>query len=511
MKKKLLAFFIVIYTTGLMAQATGIQWKKTFGGSGDDAFNAVQQTADGGYIVSGYTESSDGDVLSNHGETDVWVVKLSVLGDFEWQKTLGGFANEGGARVQQTTDGGYIVLGGSTLDGGHVSGNHGNTDAWVVKLSATGSIEWQKALGGTGEEHGHSICLAPDGGFIVAVQARSADGDITGQHGDIDAWIVKLSASGGIEWQKALGGSHQDTVYGIRPTSDGGYIMVGDTWSSDGDVVANDDGMGNVWVVKLSATGNIEWQKTYGGSDGDWGRSIEQTADGGYIFAAGTRSNDGDVTGYQGNEDFWVVKISSSGVLQWQKTLGGTSYEGINCVRQTATGGYIVSGYTQSNDGDVTGQHGDSDAWVVKLSATGALVWQRALGGTSVEDARMIQPTADGGYIMAGNTYSEDGDVSQNQGYEDAWVVKFDTDLATATFNKQAFEVFPNPARQFLHVKAIDGQPIEKIIVSDMAGKIVIDQSDNLQATNVQHLQQGTYIVRIFSEGKHYQQKFIKQ
>lgn len=510
MKKKILTFLTVVFTTALMSQDPDIQWQKTVGGSQNDAFNDIQQTTDGGYIVSGYTESSDGDVLSNLGNSDVWIVKLSALGSFEWQQSLGGFASEGGAKIQQTANGSYIVLGGATLDGGDVSGSHGNTDAWVVKLSVAGSIEWQKALGGTGEEHGHGICQAIDGGYIVAIHARSTDGDITGQHGDVDAWIVKLTSSGSIEWQKSLGGSHQDTVYNIRPTTDGGYIMVGDTWSIDGDVIAN-DGTGNVWVVKLSDSGLIEWQKTYGGSNGDWGRSIQQTIDGGYIFAAGTRSNDGDVTGYHGNEDFWIVKISNSGILQWQKTLGGTSYEAINCIRQTATGDYIVSGYTHSNDGDITGHHGMSDAWIVKLSTSGALVWQKTLGGTSVEDARVIQPTADDGYIMAGRTYSEDGDLTQNQGYEDAWIVKFDTDLAITTFSGEAFKVFPNPAQQFLEIQSTNNQIIEKITICDLTGKLVIEQSDNLSQINVRELQQGTYIIQVFSQGSNYRQKFIKQ
>lgn len=510
MKKKLLVFIVAICTSGLMAQIPEIQWKKTVGGSEDDAFNDVQQTTDGGFIASGYTRSSDGDVATNQGYGDVWIVKMAASGDFEWQKSLGSSANEGGAYVKQTTDGGYIVLGGATYDGGDVSGTHGNNDAWVVKLSASGNIQWQKALGGTGEEHGRSISQAPDGGYIVGIYTWSADGEITGQHGNVDAWIVKLSAAGNIQWQKALGGSHQDTVYDIRPTADGGYIMIGDTWSSDGDVVAN-DGMGDVWVVKLSAAGLIEWQKTYGGSSGDWGRNIQQTIDGGYIFAAGTRSNDGDVTGYHGNEDFWIVKISSSGTLQWQKTFGGSSYEEINTISQTANGGYIVAGYTHSNDDDVTANHGVSDAWIVKLSASGALVWQKTLGGSSLDDARCIRPTADGGYIMAGESYSEDGDLSQNQGYEDAWIVKFDIDLGTTTFHKQAFEVFPNPVGEFMHINATGSQPIEKIVITDMAGKIIIDQSGHLQEINVQHLQQGIYIIRIFSAGKHYQQKFIKQ
>jgi hypothetical protein len=182
------------------------------------------------------------------------------------------------------------------------------------------------------------------------------------------------------------------------------------TRSFNGDVTGN-HGSEDAWIVKLSATGVLEWQKTLGGASVDSASSIQLTPDGGYIVAGGTFSTDGDVIGNHGSYDAWVLKLSATGVLEWQKCLGGTDSDVAYSIKPTTDGGYIVAGYTFSNNGNVTGNHGGQDAWVIKLSATGVLEWQKALGGTNDEDARSIQLTPDGGYIVAGMTASTNGNV----------------------------------------------------------------------------------------------------
>jgi len=241
-------------------QAPNIEWQKCLGGSNDDEAYSVQQTSDGGYIVAGSTRSNDGDVSGNHEEVwwlvwDFWVVKLDRYGDIEWQKCLGGSDSDWAESIQQTNDGGYIVAGYTGSNDGDVSGNHGEKDFWVVKLDRYGDIEWQKCLGGSGG-----------------------------------------------------GGSGGDYAYSVQQTSDGGYIVAGETWSNNGDVSGYHGG-GDVWVVKLDRYGDIKWQKCLGGSSWDWAYSIQQTNDGGYIVAGLTRSNDGDVSGNYGEKDFWVVKL----------------------------------------------------------------------------------------------------------------------------------------------------------------------------------------------------------
>jgi hypothetical protein len=272
---------------------------------------------------------------------------------------LGGTLEEYGRGVQQTSDGGYIVISGEAFSNdGNVSGHHGSSaysDIWVVKLSSTGVIQWQKSLGGTMQERGFAIQQTSDGGYVVAGETYSIDGDVSGKHGLNDFWVVKLSSSGTIEWQKCYGGNGDDWANAIQQTSDGGYIVAGKSGSADGDVTGH-HGYNDYWVVKTDGSGNIQWQKSLGGIDDDYANSVSQTPDGGYIVAGDAQSTSGDITGHHGHTDCWVVKLDANGALQWQKSLGGTGYDYGFSVKPTVNGGYIVTGFTDSNNGDVTGK-----------------------------------------------------------------------------------------------------------------------------------------------------------
>ena len=297
-------------------QAPEIEWERSYGGSGSDWPRAIQQTADGGYIVVGSSDSQDGDVTLNRGQSDFWVIKLNSDGDIVWQKSLGGSGIDIAFAVQQTTDSGYIVAGASWSSDGDVSQNRGGADAWVVKLDSNGEIEWQKIYGGSRDDMLLDIRQTTDGGFIFTGYTYSNDGDVSGNHGDADCWVVKLDPRGAIEWQRVLGGSRHDEGNGIRQTKDGGYIVAGSTTSTDGDVLKNNGGQ-DFWIIKLDVAGNIVWQKTYGGSRNEIGPFIEQTTDEGYIVAGRSFSNDGDVSGNRGSFDYWVIKLDVEGNLLW--------------------------------------------------------------------------------------------------------------------------------------------------------------------------------------------------
>jgi hypothetical protein len=420
-----------------------IEWQKAFGGTGTDIGQSIQHTLDGGYILAGSTNSQNGDVVGYHpgisgcyrtcfGDQiceyfpDALIIKLSSSGAIQWQKSIGGSGADYALCIEPTGDGGYIMSGYTYSNDGDVKGYHGGdeADAWVVKLSSNGVIQWQKVLGGsTGCEFANQVLPTSDGGYIVAGHTDSHDGDVTSIHGGRDVWIIKLSSSGDVQWQKTIGGTADDYAYSIQSTSNGGCIIAGYTESHDGDVTGN-HGAQDVWVAKLSSSGAIEWQKALGGINNDYAYCIQSTADGGYIVAGYTESNNGDVAGNHGSQDAWIVKLSGNGTIQWQKTLGGTDNENARSIQPTSDGGYIVAGYTYSVNGDVAGNHGNQDAWVLKLSSSGDIQWQKALGGTSSERAQSIQPTADGGYIVAGQTYSNNGNVTGNHGDSDAWVIK---------------------------------------------------------------------------------------
>jgi hypothetical protein len=420
-----------------------IQWQTSLGGARVDVAQSVQPTADGGYILAGNTNSQDGDVKGYHsgayscylpcvGESicgylpDGLVVKLSSTGAVQWQKALGGSAAENLLSIQPTPDGGYITSGLTYSSDGDVSGYHGGTeaDAWIVKLSSSGDIQWQRVLGGsTGCDFANSILPTPDGGYIFVGHSDSHDGDVMANAGERDVWIVKLSSSGAVQWQKTMGGDKNDYAYSLQFTPDAGYIIAGYTYSNNGDVSGN-HGDADAWIVKLSGGGAIQWQNALGGSNEDIARSVQPTADGGYIVAGSTKSNNGDVTGNHGDADAWIVKLSGRGAIEWQKALGGSYEEIARSIQSTADGGYIVAGSAASTNGDVGGNRGSQDAWLVKLTNTGAIQWQKPLGGGATEFVNSIERTSDGGYITAGQTTSGNGDVTNNHGQTDAWVIK---------------------------------------------------------------------------------------
>ena len=442
------------------SQAPLIQWQKSYGGNGiyGDAGYSISQTTDGGYIVAGQSDSNDGDVSGNHGYNDAWVLKLDVNGAIQWQKSLGGSGWDGLSSVEQTSDGGYILTGATDSNDGDVSGNHGGGDVWIIKLDFIGNLLWQKTFGGSGDESANSIHQTLDGGYIVAGQSDSNDGDVSGNHGYNDYWVIKLDVNGLLQWQKSLGGSsiagnqsHSEGAGSINQTTDGGYIVSGQSDSNDGDVTGH-HGLYDVWIVKLNSTGIIQWQKSLGGTSMDGARSIKQTSDGGYIIAGGSNSNNGDVMGNHGNSDGWIVKLDINGAIQWQKSIGGSGDEELGSIQQTIDGGFVTSGMSDSNDGDVSGNHGYLDSWLVKLDLNGNLLWQQSLGGSEDEVLGSLQQTFDGGFITVGSSGSNDGDVSGNHGNADVWVVKLNPEAVGL------IEELNNPAVTCIKIMDITGK-----------------------------------------------------
>lgn len=501
--------FCLIGGAAVAQVAPAIEWQKSLGGIGDDQAHVVQQTADGGYVLAGNTTSNDGDVSGNHGNGDVWVVKLNASHTIEWQKTLGGSFYDYAQSMQQTADGGYIVAGYTNSYDGDATGNHGNDDAWIVKLDASGTTQWRKVLGGQDADRAYAIQQTTDGGYVMAGYTYSNEGDVSGNHGSSDYWVVKLTASGIIEWQKTYGGSGPESAFAIKQTTDGGYIMAGASNSNDWDASGN-QGYIDFWVVKLTATGAIQWQKSMGGTDSDQAYSIQQTADGGYIAAGSTYSNNGDVSGNHGSVDVWVVKLDASGAVEWNKTLGGSAIEQAYSILQSADGGYILAGYTNSSDGDVsrTDTSFNFDVWVVKLHATGTIEWEKVFGGANGDLANGIGHTADGGYVLGGYSASNDGDAFGNHGDNDFWLVKLGPEnLDTQNQNRVTNTLYPNPTHSILHFT----QPLKNISLSNLLGQKVLENAGG-ESINLEWLSRGVYMLDAEGlDGKPLSTKIIKE
>ena len=297
-------------------------------------------------------------------------------------KLIGGSGIDVANSIQQTIDHGYIVAGysGSSASGDVTGTTHGSNDFWVVKLDSVGTIVWNKLLGGAGSDQANSVRQTKDSGYIVAgFSTSSATGDVTGtNHGAStnDYWIVKLDGAGNIVWNKLIGGAGDEFANGIQQKTDLCYIVGGhSTSSSNGDVITANHGSSDYWIVKLDAVGNIVWNKLLGGINADQANSIQQTADLGYIIAGGSASSfSGDVSSpNHGGSDYWMLKLDASGNIVWNKLLGGAGSEIAYFARQTFDGSYIVAGYsTSSMTGDVLKtNHGNGDCWIVKLDALG--------------------------------------------------------------------------------------------------------------------------------------------
>jgi regulation of enolase protein 1 (concanavalin A-like superfamily) len=379
----LLCLIICSLSLPALADGPAVQWEKTFGGSGFDQGRSVQQTTDGGFIIAGETSSFGA------GGGDVYLIKTDPNGNFLWQKTFGGSSGEWGCSVQQTSDGGYIISGDTYSFG---AGYH---DVYLIKTDPDGNLLWQNTFGGSGEEIGYSAQQTSDGGYIIAGETGSfgavksdvyliktdpngnllwqktfggsewnvgysvketSDGGfiITGYTSSFgagypDVYLVKTDPNGNLLWQKTFGGSEDGWGLSVQQTSDGGFVIAGEIYS-----YITDDS--DVYLIKTDPNGNLIWQKTFGGSSFDQGLSVQQTTDGGFIITGQTSSFDA------GENDVYLIKTDPNGNLLWQKTFGGI-YDDSGCsVQQTSDGGFVIAGHINYAWWFISG-----DVYLVKL------------------------------------------------------------------------------------------------------------------------------------------------
>jgi len=345
---------------------------------------------------------------------------------------------------EQSSDGGTVLSG---YLGGYVyainirlaQGYEARAFNTIVETSIqSAEIDFSSAPG-----YEWSAVLSPEGTYDVRALERLKSGyAIAGVLND-DGWIVKLSAEGAVQWEKTFGGSAPDAVNAVVPADDGGVLAIGITSSNDGDVAGLHEGnVGgkqsyDLWLVKLSADGEIQWQKVYGGSGNEYGMRAYQTG-GGYMIMATTSSEDGDVVGWHKGyskskplDDIWVLNLDQDGAILWQKPLGGAANDIPEQITALPDGGCMVCGETWSADGDVVRENqGDEsrDIWAVRLSSGGDILWQNTLGGSGEDYFDSAAAASDGGVLIGGSTRSGDGDVANAKGSNDYWAVRLSPD-----------------------------------------------------------------------------------
>ncbi len=424
--------------------AGDIQWQKCLGGNMDEVAYDIIQVADGGFVIVGSAESNDGDITWHYGDytfEDLWIAKIDNTGNLVWQKTYGGYSTEYATAVSETADGGIIV-------------------AAVLNADYNGTVPVTYS-------------------------------------GSMDYWVLKLNALGEMQWNNHYGGENGDQARSIKGTADGGCIVVGQSGSHYGDV-SNSYGPFNTsipdyWIAKLNATGTIEWQKSFGGYQNDWATSVSLTNDGGYIIAGNTNSNNnGNVTGYHGGQDAWVVKISSLGNLEWQKSVGGTGADFFYSVVQTTDGGYFLCGSTNSSDGDLSGVVAGNKAWIVKLDSQGNISWQRHFVHHMYNGLTDIVHNPDGTCIAVGHFKYP----ATDQDY-DAFVAKLDvSSLSNNEFDASDIILYPNAVDDILNIRAL-GEIINEIHIYDVQGKKVDSFLGENTSVNLNLLPKGVYFVEL--------------
>ena len=295
--------------------------QKTLGGSFNEILHSTYATSDGGYILGGQTSSPNGDVQgSRKGLSDGWIVKTDVAGTIEWQVDLAGSRDDVVTSVKETSDQGFIVLGYTSSSDGDFFGNHGGTDIFVAKLSKAGSVEWVKCFGGTLDEKSGEIVVSSEGGYLFTGSAKSFNGDLLSKFPvDADAWVVKITNAGIMSWQQLFNGIYSDFCKVAKQLPNKNYVVVSNIGTASGTNQRED-----IFVSILQQNGNVNGQNSYGGSRQDLATSIEITSDGGFVILGKSNSNTGTLTKNQGNFDVWILKMSATGVMQWQKTFGGS-------------------------------------------------------------------------------------------------------------------------------------------------------------------------------------------
>lgn len=351
-------------------------------------------------------------------------LRAQVNSDIDWTHAMGGSNLDKAYCVKETSDGGSVIAGISSSSNGDLTSNQGNDDVWIVKLNATGQIEWQQAFGGSSLDFAHSIAQTMDGGFIVIGATMSISGDISYNHGVCDIWVLKLSPSGTLEWEKTYGGTGYDYSLSIEPLANGNYILAGYTSSNNGDVSGN-HGSTDGWVACLNPAGTIIWSKTIGGSGNDYFYRITATSDAGFILVGASNSTDNQFSINHGDHDLWIVKLLNDGTLDWQQLYGGTNFESARKIIETTDGGFAVAGTTNSSDGDIqSSSFGLNDFWVLKLDTFGQIVWEKCFGGSGDDEAYAISETTDGSLLVGGSSASNDGDVLNHIDQNDCWLMK---------------------------------------------------------------------------------------
>ncbi len=419
--KSLLSSILLCFLSGMVqAVAPPVRdWQHALGGSNSDNGTKVISDRVGGYWILGNTDSNDGDIISNSGSTDLFLIHLDVNGSILRKFNFGGSGIDIGTGLLLQNNGNLILAGYSTSSGIFSGGNYGSYDGFILCVDTSGTRLWSNHYGGPNADLIYHI-LAVSDGFILTGGSYSSFQNST-NHGDQDVWVLKTDTSGNVVWQKNFGGSNLDIGYS-SVVSGNDIVTAGITLSNDQDVSGN-HGSVDAWILRLSSfDGTLIWERCYGGSSNDAAFCLKTISNGRLLFGGYSRSSNGDLTGNYGYADAWIGLIDNNGVLINQKNFGGTASDVVYAMDE-ASDGLVFTLSTTSTDIDILNNNGTEDVAIIKTDLSLNKIWSKSFGGT-MNDRPASVLTASGGQItICGYTYSGNGDVTGNHGSSDIWVI----------------------------------------------------------------------------------------
>jgi hypothetical protein len=446
----IISLFLITSYLPLSGQAPNLVTtvSNSFGGSLSEEFFGGSLCSDGGYLLTGLTNSIDGDInlLGVYDTSEIFVVKCNAQGIKQWAKTFGGSDYDKARYGIEDASGDYLIVGFTHSSDGDITFTHGNSELFVLKLNSTGDKIWMKQYGGTNFESGRYISQLSDGNYLVAGYSASSNNDLPQGNGGHDGWLMKIDTSGTIIWSKSYGGSSADRIRCFVPTIDGGFLFAGSSQSNNFDCTGNHGGT-DVWIGKVDSIGDLQWSTLVGGSDEDYAYHVTSLMNGNFLVTGFTSSNDGDITGLHGNTDGLIIEVDNSGNIIQIKCFGGVYADRLYRCQQTATGEIVTAGYSKSHNGDLLGINGSSSKafWVMSLDSNLQMNWGYCTGGSGADlGVELIYDNNDGSIVLIGDSDSNDGNVLGNHGGFDFWIVKLS--LSTGLSN---IEVPAEPAIWF--------------------------------------------------------------
>lgn len=412
-----------------------LKWVKTFGGSEEDIAHDVIATQDGGFAVLGNTQSVDGDVgEKTRAGSDLLLLKYDAQGQLEWYQTYGGSRDDRGHALHELPEGGFMLLGYAMSADGDLTQNEGHHDNWVLKVDAQGEVLWQNSYGFSGHDHAYHIIPTRDGGFlfngfldVTASQGQGATskGNLSAsRHGVGEFWCHKIDAQGQLQWRKYFGGTSNDRSYAAVALPDGSFVLAGTSESQDVDIQSPKGGY-DIWVIKIDSLGNLLWENSYGGAQTDGANAVVYAEDKLYVLGD-TRSSDQDVSSPLGNADFWLLTLDLEGRLLQEKTFGGSNFDLGRDLTFDAQRRFWLTGYSRSEDMDLSENRGDNDIVLLQLNAKQHPQQQFTIGGSGQDLAHALVQRQGGGIVVVGSTESRDGDFQDTRGEKDVFIAFWD-------------------------------------------------------------------------------------